>query len=99
MVLSSEKKKQFRSLGHNLNPIVTIAGNGLSEGVINELNRALEDHELIKIKLAIADRAVRNQVLAEACSTCNAISVQTIGKVAILFREAKKPDISKSNIR
>ena len=45
--------KQLRAIGHKLKPVVTIAGNGLSEGVITELDRALQDHELIKIKLAV----------------------------------------------
>jgi len=54
MPISPARKKQFRTLGHKLNPIVTIAGNGLSENVLLELNRALDDHELIKVKLALS---------------------------------------------
>ena len=50
MAISAEQKKAMRSIGHNLNPVVTIAGNGLSENVLEELNRALDDHELIKVK-------------------------------------------------
>ncbi|OUS41029.1 RNA-binding protein, partial [Oleispira antarctica] len=30
MAISAEQKKAMRSIGHNLNPVVTIAGNGLS---------------------------------------------------------------------
>ena len=56
MPLSPDRKKQYRSLGHNLNPVVTVAGNGLSDAVLEELNRALDDHELIKVKLMIVDR-------------------------------------------
>ena len=59
MPISADRKKSLRTIGHKLNPIVTIAGNGLSEGVLLELNRALDDHELIKVKLAIAERDER----------------------------------------
>src|SRR5690554_7623982 len=59
MPISSDRKKEFRTLGHKLNPIVTIAGNGLSESVLAELNRALDDHELIKVKLALVEREAR----------------------------------------
>ena len=45
--------KQLRTIGHKLKPIVTVAGNGITDGVVNELERALTDHELIKIKLAV----------------------------------------------
>lgn len=66
MPLTADRKKALRSLGHNLKPVVTVAGNGLSEGVMEELERALEDHELIKVKLMIADREVRHQVVGSS---------------------------------
>ena len=51
MTSSNADKKHLRRLGHNLKPVVTVAGNGLTENVTNEIERALTDHELIKIKL------------------------------------------------
>lgn len=99
MTLAADRKKHFRSLGHNLKPVVTIAGKGVTEGVIAETNRALEDHELIKIKIAIADRDSRKEVIGNLCQSCQAELVQEIGKVALLFREAREPKTGKSNIR
>lgn len=99
MSLSNEQKKRYRSIGHDLNPIVTIAGNGLSDNVMQEIERALNDHELIKIKCAITDREVRAQVIADICRKTKALDVQQIGKVALLLREAKRPNTKLSNIR
>lgn len=99
MILTPENKKRFRTIGHDLKPVVIIAGNGLSENVSTELNRALDDHELIKIKVALDDRDARRAIIAEACVTCRAELVQVIGKVALLFRAAKQPKLSKSNVR
>ena len=59
MAISNEQRKAYRAIGHQLNPIVTIASNGLTEGVIEELNRALDDHELIKIKVSVGDRELK----------------------------------------
>jgi len=98
MTLTNSQKKHYRSLGHNLNPIVTIGGNGLSEAVLLELNRALDDHELIKIKLAVVDRNERGQIMDKLREKTSAIIVQEIGKVALLFRAAKKPNPKLSNI-
>jgi RNA-binding protein len=97
--LSNEQKKRYRSIGHNLHPIVTIADKGLSDNILAEMNRALNDHELIKVKIVINDRDLRAQVITELCQACRAIEVQQIGKVALLLREAKKPNIKLSNIR
>lgn len=88
----------MRSIGHSLNPIVTVSEKGLSEGVHAELERALEDHELIKIKLAVAEPAIRRQLAAELCEHHGAQLVQSVGKVALLFRAAKKPNPKLSNM-
>ena len=98
MPLSNDRKKQFRTLGHKLNPIVTIAGNGLSEGVIAELNRALDDHELIKVKLAITERDERKELVQELIQLPNVELIQEIGKVVLLYRPNKKPNPKLSNI-
>ncbi|NIB44299.1 ribosome assembly RNA-binding protein YhbY [Pseudomaricurvus alkylphenolicus] len=99
MPLTPDRKKQYRTLGHNLKPVVTVAGNGLSETVMGELNRALDDHELIKVKLVIADRDLRKQVIAEMVKQSDSEIVQEIGKVALIYREAKKPNFKLSNVR
>ena len=99
MPLSPDRKKQYRSLGHNLSPVVTVAGNGLSDTVLEELNRALNDHELIKVKLVVADRDLRQQLIAEMATKLKAEIVQEIGKIALIFRESKKPNLKLSNIR
>lgn len=99
MTLSTDNKKRFRSIGHGLKPVVTIAGNGLSEGVCGELDRALLDHELIKVKLAIEDRETRRAIIEQISRRTKAEVVQTIGKVALLYRESKKPKLNTSTVR
>ncbi len=91
--------KHLRTLGHGLKPVVIVAGKGLTESVLNELNRALEDHELVKIKIALTDRDLRKEIAKEICLTLHAELIQEIGKVALLYREARKPKIKTSNIR
>lgn len=98
MPISADRKKQFRSIGHKLNPIVTIAGKGLSEGVILELNRALDDHELIKVKIGLAERDERKEVVAALVALPNVEIIQEIGKVVILYRGNKKANPKLSNL-
>lgn len=99
MALSNEQKKAYRSIGHNLNPVVTVAGNGITEGVMEELNRALDDHELIKVKIAVADREVKHAVIAELVKLSGAELVQQIGKVALLLRKNPKANLKLSNLQ
>lgn len=75
-----------------------IAGAGLSEGVMAELDRALNDHELIKVKLAVDDRDTRSALITELCSATKAEAIQTIGKVALLLRKSTAPNPKTSNL-
>ncbi len=99
MVLSKEQIKQFRSIGHALKPVVTVAQNGLSETVLAELDRALTDHELIKVKITIDDRNARKDIIKNIIDQSAAAFIQEIGKVALIFRKSDKPGLKTSNIR
>ena len=87
MPLTQEQKKQYKSIGHHLKPVLIVADNGLTEGVLAELERALGDHELIKIKVNILDREARLAAIAELCKVGKADLVQVIGKMALLYRK------------
>lgn len=90
--------KHLRTLGHHLKPVVTISERGLTEGVSAELERALEDHELIKVKLAIAEPDSRRELAAALCDAHKAELVQQVGKVILIFRAARTPNPRLSNL-
>ncbi len=98
MSLTATQKKQYRTIGHNLNPVVTVAGNGLTEGVQLEIDRALEDHELIKVKVSVGDRDIKKALIIELCAQLQAELVQEIGHIALIYRAAIKPDPKLSNL-
>ncbi len=98
MALSQDRKKALKTIGHKLNPVVIVAGNGLTENVLMEINRALEDHELIKVKYSVGDRDLKKELIEQTVKTCRATLVQSIGNVALLLRAAKEPDPKKSNL-
>ena len=86
MPLKASQKKNLRAKAHHLKPLVTVADKGLSESVIAEIERALNDHELIKVKLR-SDREKR-QVWAESIAEqCKAELVQSIGQVACFYKK------------
>lgn len=98
MSLDQTRKKQLRAIGHQLNPVVMISERGLSEGVSLELERALEDHELIKVKLGIAEPSERRELAAAICEQHRAELVQAVGKVILIYRAAQKPNPRLSNL-
>ena len=70
MSINNADKKRFRQIGHDLKPIVTIAQKGLTENILLEVKRALNDHELIKIKVVGADRDQKKELVDVLCTDC-----------------------------
>ena len=98
MPLTQEQKKQFKSIGHHLKPVLIVADNGVTEGVLAELERALNDHELIKIQVRVTERDARLAVIDELCKASKAELAQIIGKMALLYRKNPKANRNLSNI-
>jgi RNA-binding protein len=99
MPLDQENKKRLRGIGHALHPLVTVAGKGLSEPVCQEAERALHDHELIKIRFALPDRDQRRALAAQLIESLGAELVQETGKVILIYRRNPKANPRLSNLR
>ena len=94
MTLTLRQKKHLRGLAHHLDPVVYVGDKGLSESVMAELDRALDDHELVKVKLW-ADRDTRKQLVTEISTKSGAILVHSIGGVASFYRHNRdKPVVA-----
>jgi RNA-binding protein len=91
--LSSKQISHLRALAHNLNPVVMIGSNGLTESVLQEINNSLKAHELIKIKVQGDSRDTRVALLQEICEKTGAVAVHHIGKQLVIYRQAEKPKI------
>ena len=96
--LTSANRKHYRSLGHKLKPVVMIADKGLTDGVHGEIDRALNDHELIKVRLNVESPTARRELVEIICTHHCAQLVQTIGKIALILRHADTPNPKLSNL-
>jgi RNA-binding protein len=95
MALTSSQTRYLRGLAHPLKPVLMLGGKGVTVGVLKELEQALDDHELIKVRLTGGDRAARAADLAKLIESSHAEAVQTIGHIAVLYRRnAQQPGIA-----
>lgn len=94
MTLTGKQKNYLRGIAHNLSPVVMIGGKGLTDAVMNEIELALDQHELIKIKLPGNEKAEKVAVVAQITSKSNSEPVQLIGRVAVIYRESKESKIT-----
>ncbi|MCK3657338.1 RNA-binding protein [Pasteurellaceae bacterium Pebbles2] len=94
MTLSTKQKQYLKGLAHHLSPVVMLGGNGLTEGVLAEIDNALNHHELIKVKVAGADRETKQLIIDAIVRETQSCAVQTIGHVLVLFRPSEEAKIS-----
>lgn len=85
-VLTEPQKKRLRAKGHDLKPVVMIGNKGLTENVLDEIEKALEHHELIKIKAAVGDREERNEIFEKIVKELHAILIQRVGNMGLFFK-------------
>ncbi|OOF66777.1 ribosome assembly RNA-binding protein YhbY [Rodentibacter sp. Ppn85] len=94
MTTLSTKQKQFlKGLAHHLNPVVMLGGNGLTEGVLAEIENALDHHELIKVKIAGADRETKQLIIDAIVRETQSSNVQTIGHILVLYKPSEEKKI------
>jgi RNA-binding protein len=86
MALSEKQKKHLRRLAHAISPIVMLGNAGLTEGVISELDRALNDHELVKVAARVGERAARDAALGTLAERTTSEIVQRVGHVGVFYR-------------
>ena len=84
--LSERQRRHLRGLAHALKPVVRLGNAGLTAAVTQEAERALHDHELIKVKAPGGDRAARDALFEELAGATRSALVQRIGNVAVLYR-------------
>ena len=90
MPLSEKQKKYLRRLAHPMNPIVMLGNAGLTDAVVSELDRALSDHELVKVSARVGGRSARNVALAALANRTRAEIVLKVGNVGVFYRRGEQ---------
>ena len=84
--LSERQRRHLRALAHALKPVIRLGNAGLTPAVTAEAARALDDHELIKVKAPGGDREARDAHFAALARETGSALVHRVGNVAVLYR-------------
>lgn len=91
--MKNNQKKFLRSLGHDLKPTIMIGKNGLTQGVLEELENTLGIHELVKIKMRYDDKEQKQQMVEKIIEQTKTDLIQVIGGVLVVYRAFDKDPI------
>jgi RNA-binding protein len=91
MSLTPSAKKALKAKAHHLEPVILIGQKGITPSLIQEIDIALEHHELMKIRVQQGDKELREQFALQIAEALNAEYIAHIGRVLVFYR--KKKDI------
>lgn len=86
MSLTPTQRRYLRTLTHDLRPVILLGAKGATDAVAKELGTALDQHELVKIRLSGGDKDERQAQIDFLIAGTGAESIQQIGHVVVLFR-------------
>ena len=89
--LASGDRRHLRRLAHHLEPVVQVGAAGVTDGVIAALDRALRDHELVKLRIA-HDREERREIADRLAAETRSAIAGLVGHIAVLYRPAPDPE-------
>ena len=89
---TGDLRRALRAHGHAMSPIVQVGKAGVTDAVIKQVNQALADHELIKVKVGGECPLDRHQVADRLDDEPGIDVVQIVGRVLLLYkRHPHKP--------
>jgi RNA-binding protein len=88
-VLTSAQARFLRGQAHDLKAILQVGGKGVTPALVAEVDAALEQHELIKVKVAAGEREARDTMIGAIATRTGAALVQRIGHTAVLYRQSQ----------
>ena len=96
LILERAERLELRASAHHLPVTVLLGSQGLTDAVMKEIDRALNDHGLIKIHVPSDDREERVEMYHTIAENLGAARIQMIGKMLVLYRPSEKAEAEKS---
>ena len=90
VALTAAQTRFLRGQAHDLKALLQIGNKGVTPAFLAELDAVLEQHELVKGKVAGEDREARDAMIGELAEKADAALVQRIGHTAVLYRPSKE---------
>jgi RNA-binding protein len=96
-MLTTREKKLLKKLSHDLKPLIRIGKNGVTPATIANIDNALKDHELIKIKY-LEHKDQKKTLTRRITEETGSELINQIGNTATLYRESPNPEKKEINL-
>lgn len=95
--LKGSQRKYLRAQAHHIKPLVIIGVKGVTEQLLEAVDVALNDHELVKVKFGEFKES-KKEISEEIAEATKSERVGLIGNIAIFYRQQPDPEKRKFKI-
>ncbi|WP_027338582.1 ribosome assembly RNA-binding protein YhbY [Halonatronum saccharophilum] len=89
-MLTGKQRSYLRGKANTMDPLFQIGKDGITEGVIEQVDEALEARELIKLRVLNNSLYSAREAAHELLEKCEGEFIQAIGNVFVLYRQGDK---------
>ena len=89
-MLNSKQRAKLRSLASTFDPMVMIGKDGLTDNILEQIDRQLFAHEMVKISVLDGAEKSAKEYLHEVADALNAEEVCSIGRKFVVYKMSNK---------
>ena len=89
-MLNSKQRAKLRSIASSFEPMVMIGKDGLSDNVLDQIDKQLFAHEMVKVSVLDGAEESARDYLVKVASALKAEEVCSIGKRFVVYRQSNK---------
>ena len=89
-MLTGKERSYLKGLANNLDPILQVGKNGITDNFIKQVDEILENKELVKINVLKNSFLEADDLARELTEKLNAEFVQSIGNKFVIYRESEE---------
>lgn len=95
MALTKKQTKQLRTMANQLNPLLWIGKNDVTDAAVKQADETIDKHELIKCVVQDGSGMTACEAADQLAQQLGADVVQVIGNRFVLYRESRRDDVKK----
>lgn len=88
-MITGKQRSYLKSLANNLDPLLQVGKNGVTDSLIIQLDELLESHELVKVRVLKNSPVLAKEIIDDILEATGAEFVQRIGNKLTIYRESK----------
>jgi RNA-binding protein len=88
-MITSKQRAQLRGIANDIDTIVHIGKDGVTDNVVTQTSDALKAREIIKGRVLENSMLTAREACEELCTRCDAEPVQCIGSKFVIYKENK----------